>query len=794
MCFNVKKIIVFVVLVCLNVSFVDAVVINEIMYAPSAYLGGTYNEWIELYNPSNESVDISGWILNGSITYDTIFPENNLIESKNYLIVAKMPNLFLMNYSVLCPVVDGSFNLGNDGDLIELWNNMTLVDFVEYDDSWGAYNDNNTISRINETKIFDELNYFEAEPTPCAKNFKNTSADVRLVFDDGKLNVFPDDADVIVNYTIKSRCMNNIILNGTTNETELDLDLGFGSFYVFANITTINNYNDSNLSNNLIELNTTIYPTTKTKRMRVWTDNNIYELNTTLLGCVEVFSNNTQVFGNLTLKIGKERNTSGYDYKYFLNDSDSFSFENYTAFNFSWKIPKDAIEGNYKAYARFVYLNETGSKKEYNSGNTDGIFYVNGLKDLGNPQIQIMSIPDVMKFGEMGVVLLNFSSNNGNYDSIRFVAYSSKHLITKKTQCISKDLDSSNLCTTPYNSMFAESYELKNVFRDNNLTIGVPVFLKDNCNWHYKNGLYKFYAKAFYFENDKWTESAKTEFNLSVSGIIKDNCKTTTIKKSTTTGGSFGIVESKKSILEIVNYSKNVIVGDEFRTQIMILNTGQIDATYTIQSYVYNGSRLLSEGHLNGSWNKGWDANKHEIMILSNETKTFVLENRIKDGIMSGNFTLKVKIVGDKTYEEKRIIEVIANNGSKNIESNNQTNINQIGVILSCDYFLDELYVNVTNTNDKRAYLRLLKDNETEKNIYVQSNQTRELTYKNQIETKHFIIVQDKKTSAVIGTCVVDINNTQVKNRITAALFENQAKKNLIARFFGWFFNLFGLN
>ncbi|NOR85025.1 hypothetical protein GQ473_02820, partial [archaeon] len=614
----------------------------------------------------------------------------------------------------------------------------------------------------------------------------------------GELNVFPNDADIIVNYAIKSRCMDNIISNGTTNETELDLDLGFGSFYVFANITMINNYNDSNLLNNLIELNTTIYPTTKTKRMRVWMDKNVYELNTTAWGCVEVFSNNTQVFGNLTLKIGREKITSGYDYKYILNNSDSFSFTNYTAFNFTWGIPTDAIKSNYKAYARFVYLNETGSKKEYNSGNTDGKFYINGLEDLGDPEIQIMSIPDVMKFGEIGLVLLNFSSNNGNYDDVRFVAYSSKHLGSGKTQCISKDLDSSNLCTTPYNSIVAESYELNNIFRGQNMTIGVPVFLKDNCNKHYKNGLYKFYAKAFYYDGVKWRDSAKIDFNLSVSGIIKDNCKITTTKKSKTTGDSVDVVVPKKLVFEIANYSKKVIVGDKFETIVQVSNNESIDVFYTIQSYVYNGSRLLSEGYLNGSWEKGWAANKYEIMILANETRNIVLENRIKEGINSGNFTLKVKIIGDKTYEEKRIIEVIESNISKKTDSNdfasNQMNINQTDIVVSCDYFLDELYVNITNTNDKRAYLRLLKDNETEKNIYVQSNQTREFIYKNQIETKHFIIVQDKKTSAVLELCVVDINNTQVKNRITAALFENKTKKNLISRFFDWFFNLFGLN
>ncbi|MCK4968057.1 MAG: hypothetical protein KAS12_03290, partial [Candidatus Aenigmarchaeota archaeon] len=447
------------------------------------------------------------------------------------------------------------------------------------------------------------------------------SADVRLVLDGDELNVFPDDAKVIVNYSVKSNCLGAVVYRGITNQTSFDLDIDFGDVEIFANITHIENYNDTDYANNFINKSVVLEPTKSTKRMRVWTDNNTYELNTTLRGCVEVFSNNTTVSGNLTLKIGKKRNSGSYNYKYFLNDLDSFSFVNYTAFNFSWGILDDLIEGNYKAYARFTYLNETGIKKAYNSGNDFGKFYINGLVDLGDPKIRILSVPNVMKFGETGLVLFNFSSNNGDYGDVRFVAYSSKHLGMGKTQCISKDLDSSNLCTTPYNSIVAESYELKNMSRGSNMTLGIPIFLKDNCNKHYKNGLYKFYTKAFYFENDKWVESVKMDFNLSVSGIIKDNCKTTTIKKSTKSGGSFNFKTPKKIVLDISNYSRNVIVGDEFQTSVKISNKDLIDS-YTIQSYVYNKSRLLSDGYFNGSWKKGWDANKYYVLIPSNETIT----------------------------------------------------------------------------------------------------------------------------------------------------------------------------
>ncbi|MCK5474895.1 MAG: hypothetical protein KAI53_05815, partial [Candidatus Aenigmarchaeota archaeon] len=455
--------------------------------------------------------------------------------------------------------------------------------------------------------------------------------------------------------------------------------------------------------------------------------------------------------------------------------------------NFSWGVPEDAIEGHYKAYSRLDFF--VGENKTNYNSYSDGIFYINGLKDLGDPKLSVLQVPKTMRFGGAGLVLFNFSSNNEKYKKIRFVAYSSKHIETGKTQCISKDMDSSNLCTTPYNSEIAEAFEIENISRGANMTLGIPVFLKDNCDKHYKEGNYKFYAKAFYYDGE-WIESAKTEFNLSVSGIIKDNCKKTESTKATTTSGTFSIVEPKKIILEIINYSQKVVVGDKFQTSVQILNTGQTDAIYTIQSYVYNRSRLLSEGYFGDSWNKGWDANKYDVLIPANENVTIVLKNRIKEGINSGNFTLKVKIVGEKTYEEKRIIEVIVGNLSKKTNSDNLSK-NQTGILVSCDYFLDKMYLNITNTNDKRAYLRLVKDNKTEENLYIQANQMREFIYKNQAEGKHFIILQDKKENTLLASCAVDIDNTVAKNKITAALFENRAQKNIFARLFEWLFGIF---
>ncbi len=45
----------------------NVILINEVMYNPEE--DDNYNEWVELYNPTNQSINVSGWsgwLLSGS--------------------------------------------------------------------------------------------------------------------------------------------------------------------------------------------------------------------------------------------------------------------------------------------------------------------------------------------------------------------------------------------------------------------------------------------------------------------------------------------------------------------------------------------------------------------------------------------------------------------------------------------------------------------------------------------------------------------------------------------------------
>jgi len=69
------------------------VVINEVMYHPSGDDGDDDLQWIELYNPGSQDVDVGGWILanhplQGSIkSRDLVFPTGTVIPHDGYLLL-----------------------------------------------------------------------------------------------------------------------------------------------------------------------------------------------------------------------------------------------------------------------------------------------------------------------------------------------------------------------------------------------------------------------------------------------------------------------------------------------------------------------------------------------------------------------------------------------------------------------------------------------------------------------------------------------------------------------------------
>lgn len=101
-------------------AFASSIVINEIMYHPSPGVPeDKRREWIELFNPGTNAVNLSGWHISKGV--DFAFPINTVMQPGAYLVVAANRTAFLTQYPGVANVVgDWTGQLSNTGEQIEL--------------------------------------------------------------------------------------------------------------------------------------------------------------------------------------------------------------------------------------------------------------------------------------------------------------------------------------------------------------------------------------------------------------------------------------------------------------------------------------------------------------------------------------------------------------------------------------------------------------------------------------------------------------------------------------------------
>jgi len=122
-----------------------SVVFNEIMYHP--WTNEPTMEWVELYNQMAVDVDVSGWALDGGVTYS--FPSNTIVRGGGFLVVAVSPGTLMAvtgSTNVVGPFVG---RLSNSGETLQLRNNSgRVVDEVTYgvDGDWPVAPDGSGVS------------------------------------------------------------------------------------------------------------------------------------------------------------------------------------------------------------------------------------------------------------------------------------------------------------------------------------------------------------------------------------------------------------------------------------------------------------------------------------------------------------------------------------------------------------------------------------------------------------------------------------------------------------------------
>ncbi|MFZ0391901.1 MAG: lamin tail domain-containing protein, partial [Calditrichia bacterium] len=109
--------------------------ISEIMYNPSDQLQGPDSdfEFVELANPSADTVDISGWYFSAGI--DFVFPAGSMIEPNGFAVVGINPDSLVAFYNLSTVYGPFSGGLSNSGEALFLLDSTgAAIDSVQFDD------------------------------------------------------------------------------------------------------------------------------------------------------------------------------------------------------------------------------------------------------------------------------------------------------------------------------------------------------------------------------------------------------------------------------------------------------------------------------------------------------------------------------------------------------------------------------------------------------------------------------------------------------------------------------------
>ncbi len=153
-----------------------AVVLHEIHYHPPE--GGTL-EFVELFNPTPEDIDLSGWSFGNGVRFE--FAPGSVIRAGGYRVVCKDRASLALRFGLALEDLDGEFfgSLSNGGETLALVDaSGSIVDEVRFDDDppWGELADGGgpSLERLcAESPSENPANWIArvgGEPTPLAAN------------------------------------------------------------------------------------------------------------------------------------------------------------------------------------------------------------------------------------------------------------------------------------------------------------------------------------------------------------------------------------------------------------------------------------------------------------------------------------------------------------------------------------------------------------------------------------------------------------------------------------------------
>lgn len=183
----------------------SSVVINEIAWMGTK--ASSADEWIELYNNTNEDIDFEGWGLYEAGGETLIEPLTGAIKGKSYYLIERTDDTTVPNIEASQPPTSwGGHGLNNNGEYLQLLNsNSNVVDEVDCREGWFA-GDNETKRTMERKNSLlpgsDSLNWQTSQNaggTPKAENKSHEVEPREIIY---PLNIFinellpsPEDSD-----------------------------------------------------------------------------------------------------------------------------------------------------------------------------------------------------------------------------------------------------------------------------------------------------------------------------------------------------------------------------------------------------------------------------------------------------------------------------------------------------------------------------------------------------------------------------------------------------------------------
>lgn len=155
--------------------FKDSIIINEI--AVYQVEGDSSGDWFELYNRSNQRVDLTHWTFTkSSYKKGFNFPKNSELDAGEYMIVSRNKENYAAYYNVDTITVIGSFDFGlsKEKEAIKLYDlEGLIVDSLSYEfDDWDTAATFNLVHPDSASDVIANWNLEEPNPGDISKAYK----------------------------------------------------------------------------------------------------------------------------------------------------------------------------------------------------------------------------------------------------------------------------------------------------------------------------------------------------------------------------------------------------------------------------------------------------------------------------------------------------------------------------------------------------------------------------------------------------------------------------------------------